>query len=167
MTDSVPARGMVTVRDLLGGNIYASAVPAVVHIEAGTGVIVETECWADEAGWGTNVWPAAMQPVHVAGDVDGNGIVDGLDLTAVLTAWECVPGDPLWNPGADLDGNGLVDGLDLTAVISNWTTDGAATAAAAASAAASDTTETDAVKPGRSGAAPGNINRGKGNVRGK
>jgi len=56
------------------------------------------------------------------GDVDGNGIVDGLDLTAVLTAWETTPGDPLWNENADLDGNGIIDGLDLTAVISHWTT---------------------------------------------
>jgi len=58
----------------------------------------------------------------VPGDVDGNGVVDGLDLTAVITAWETTPGDPLWNPDADLDGNNVIDGLDLTEVISNWTT---------------------------------------------
>jgi len=55
------------------------------------------------------------------GDVDGNGVVDGLDLTALLSAWECVPGDPFWDPAADLDGNGIIDGLDLTEVIANWT----------------------------------------------
>ncbi len=55
------------------------------------------------------------------GDVDCNGVVDGLDLTAVLTAWETTPGDPLWDPDADLDDNNIVDGLDLTEVISNWT----------------------------------------------
>ncbi len=60
------------------------------------------------------------------GDVDGNGVVDGLDLTAVLTAWETTPGDPLWNENADLDDNNVVDGLDLTEVISNWTTASAA-----------------------------------------
>ncbi len=79
------------------------------------------------------------------GDVDCNGVVDGLDLTAVLTAWETEPGDPLWDPDADLDDNDIVDGLDLTEVISNWTV----TSAAAASG-------TDA-KPGR----------GKGNVKAK
>ncbi len=61
-------------------------------------------------------------PGGVPGDVDGNGVVDGLDLTAVITAWETTPGDPLWNPDADLDGNNVIDGLDLTEVISNWTT---------------------------------------------
>lgn len=121
MTDSVPARGMTTLRDLLGGNIYAFAAPAVVNIEAGNRVVVETECWAAEAGWGTNVWPAApAQLVKVPGDVNGDGVVDGLDLTAVLNAWECVPDDPLWNPACDLNGNGVVDGLDLTEVIDNW-----------------------------------------------
>jgi hypothetical protein len=80
------------------------------------------------------------------GDVDGNGVVDGLDLTAVLTAWETTPGDPLWNPDADLDGNSVIDGLDLTEVISNWTVAAAAPAAA----------DTDA-KPGR----------GRGNVKAK
>ncbi len=59
------------------------------------------------------------------GDVDCNGVVDGLDLTAVLTAWETEPGDPLWDPDADLDDNDIVDGLDLTEVISNWTVAGA------------------------------------------
>jgi parallel beta-helix repeat protein len=101
--------------------------------------------------------PASAMP----GDVDGNMVVDGLDLTAVLNAWECVPGDPLWNPAADLDCNGVVNGLDLTAVISNWTTTGAAPASEAAP------TATQAVKPGRSGAAPGNVRRRSGNLRQK
>lgn len=55
------------------------------------------------------------------GDVDANGTVNGLDLTAVITAWETGSGDPLWDPDADLDDSGVVDGLDLTEVISNWT----------------------------------------------
>jgi len=55
------------------------------------------------------------------GDVDGNMVVDGLDLSAVLSAWECTPGDPLWDAAADLDGNAVINGLDLTEVISYWT----------------------------------------------
>ncbi len=60
------------------------------------------------------------------GDIDDNNVVDGLDLTAVLTAWDTVPGDALWNPRADLDNNQIIDGLDLTEVISNWTPTAAA-----------------------------------------
>ena len=103
-------------------------------------------------GWAmTGATTPRMESEVGPGDVDGNGVVDGLDLTAVLTAWETVPGDPLWNAAADLDDNDVVNGLDLTEVISNWTV----ASAAAPEAAASDT---DA-KPGR-----GN-GRGKGNVR--
>jgi len=91
------------------------------------------------------------QTLEPMGDVDGNGIVDGLDLTAVLTAWETTPGDPLWNEDADLDGNGIVDGLDLTEVISYWT----AGAAAPGVTSDSDTTTT----PGH-----GHLNKAKGNV---
>jgi len=97
------------------------------------------------------------------GDVDGNGIVDGLDLTAVLTAWETVPGDPLWNEDADLDGNGIVDGLDLTEVISNWT---AAAAVPAVTSATSDSLLSEGPGLGTgSGPGIGNVGRGRGNVR--
>ena len=57
----------------------------------------------------------------ILGDVDGNGVVDGLDLGAVIAAWMTSPGHPLWNPAADLDGTGIVDGLDLSEVICHWT----------------------------------------------
>ena len=93
------------------------------------------------------------------GDVDGNGVVDGLDLTGVITAWETAPGDALWNPIADLDCNGVVDGLDLTAVISNWTTAAPAAAASESAAPAWATT-----KPGRSGARAGNVRGRSGNA---
>jgi hypothetical protein len=91
----------------------------------------------------------------VPGDVDGNGVVNGLDLTAVLTAWDTIPGDALWNVDADLDGNNVINGLDLTEVISNWTV---ASAAGASEAVTSDAT----TKRG-----PGNVNKGKGKVRKK
>jgi len=62
----------------------------------------------------------------------------------------------------DVDGNGIINGLELTEVISNWTA-----ADAAPPPAALDTTETDAVRPGRSGTAPGNVRKGAGNRRRK
>jgi hypothetical protein len=100
-----------------------------------------------------NAWYVDNFSVSVApggcglGDVDCNGVVDGLDLTAVLTAWETTPGDPLWNPNADLDGNGVVDGLDLTEVISNWTV-----------AAAPAPEEPEPAKPGKR---LGNVRKGR------
>ncbi|HMN97033.1 MAG TPA: hypothetical protein PKC43_02875 [Phycisphaerales bacterium] len=53
-----------------------------------------------------------------AGDLDGNGVVDGADLGAMLGAWgECPPGATC---AADLDGNGVVDGADLGALLGSW-----------------------------------------------
>jgi len=100
---------------------------------------------------------------RIRGDVDGNGIVDGLDLTAVLAAWDSVPGHPRWNPAADLDGSGYIDGLDLTEVISHWTT------GAASSDSASPRSGPLTLDSGTRRRVSGNVRRGSGtgNVRGR
>jgi choice-of-anchor B domain-containing protein len=54
----------------------------------------------------------------VAGDVNGDGSVNVLDLTAVITSWGPCPPGPC---PADLDGSGAVDVLDLVIVITAWT----------------------------------------------
>jgi len=49
------------------------------------------------------------------GDVNGDGVVNGSDLTELLGAWgpctQCAP---------DIDRDGLVGGTDLTTLLSNW-----------------------------------------------
>ena len=49
-------------------------------------------------------------------DLDGNGTVDGADLTIILSDWGCT-GDGCVG---DLDDNGQVDGADLTIILSAW-----------------------------------------------
>ncbi len=49
-------------------------------------------------------------------DLDGDGMVGGAELAAVLGAWG-TDGGPL---GADFDGSGLVDGADLLIVLSQY-----------------------------------------------
>ena len=56
----------------------------------------------------------------VIGDLDGDGIVRGADLTVLLGMWGACIGDPE-ACNADLDGNGVVDGADLTLMLGNWT----------------------------------------------
>ncbi|MCA9284760.1 MAG: hypothetical protein KDA22_06080 [Phycisphaerales bacterium] len=51
----------------------------------------------------------------VAGDLDGDGLVDGVDLGLLLGAW-----GPCTSCAADLDGNGAVDGADLGLLLANW-----------------------------------------------
>ena len=49
------------------------------------------------------------------GDVNGDGVVNVIDLLAVLAAWGPCGGCP-----EDIDGNGVVNINDLLAVLSNW-----------------------------------------------
>lgn len=51
----------------------------------------------------------------IAGDIDGNGQVNGIDLAMVLGHWGDAGG------AADLDANGVVDGIDLGIVLGAWT----------------------------------------------
>ena len=48
-------------------------------------------------------------------DLNGDGHVDGADLTILLSAWGS--DDPI----ADIDGDGIVGGADLTILLSDWT----------------------------------------------
>ncbi len=51
------------------------------------------------------------------GDVASDGMVDGVDLAAVLSQWG-TQGSGTFN--ADIDGSGLVDGGDLALVLGGW-----------------------------------------------
>lgn len=51
----------------------------------------------------------------VLGDLDGDGVVDGADLGALLAAWASSDAD------ADLNGDGIVDGADLGILLGEWT----------------------------------------------
>jgi hypothetical protein len=48
------------------------------------------------------------------GDYDGNGVVNGADLGALLSGWG--------GSDFDLDGDGIVAGSDLGALLANWGT---------------------------------------------
>jgi len=50
-------------------------------------------------------------------DLDGDGIVGGLDLSALLAAWQ-------QSASGDIDGDGDTDGQDLTALLAAWGTNG-------------------------------------------
>lgn len=54
-------------------------------------------------------------PITCPGESDGDGVVNGSDLGALLGDWGPNPGSP-----SDLDGNGIVDGADLGILLSSW-----------------------------------------------
>ena len=62
---------------------------------------------------GTGVVRRYWTPTCAQADLNCDGRVDGVDLTALLAAWG--------QPGpTDLDGNGTTDGLDLSVVLAAW-----------------------------------------------
>ncbi len=58
---------------------------------------------------------ARVRPTTLPADIDGNGLVNGLDLASVLSAFGGA------SATADIDHNGIVDGPDLAAVLAGWT----------------------------------------------
>ncbi len=75
-----------------------------------------------------------VKPVKatIPGDVDGNGVVDTIDLALAAKAFGSYgpdgphfssPGTPAstnWDPRADFDGNNVIDILDLLIVVKNF-----------------------------------------------
>lgn len=50
------------------------------------------------------------------GDITGDGVVDGADLTNVLYGWQRGPGSNI----GDLSGDGETDGVDVALILANW-----------------------------------------------
>lgn len=49
------------------------------------------------------------------GDLNGDGVVNGVDLAVVLASWGAANGSP-----ADLNGDGQVNGIDLASLLASW-----------------------------------------------
>jgi len=56
----------------------------------------------------------------IPGDINGDGKVDGRDMTIAAKAFGTSPGDPKWNPLADIDQDGRVDGRDMTIIAKHF-----------------------------------------------
>jgi len=56
-------------------------------------------------------------------DLNGDGIVNGVDLATLLTNWGPCPAPPAECP-ADISGSGdgIVNGADLATLLTNWGT---------------------------------------------
>jgi parallel beta-helix repeat protein len=58
--------------------------------------------------------------VRILGDINGDGKVDGRDISIAAKAFGTRPGDSRWNPDADINGDGKVDGRDITLIARNF-----------------------------------------------
>ena len=64
-----------------------------------------------------DVWRFAPPPKGCPADFNGDGLVDGFDVTVLLGAWGTAPPTP---EAVDLNGDQLVDGTDLAILIAAW-----------------------------------------------
>jgi peptidoglycan/xylan/chitin deacetylase (PgdA/CDA1 family) len=60
---------------------------------------------------------APVTPVTTSGDLNGDGTVNGLDLSIVLSNWGKIGATAAQG---DLNGDGIINGLDLSIVLSDW-----------------------------------------------
>jgi uncharacterized protein YfaS (alpha-2-macroglobulin family) len=51
--------------------------------------------------------------IELIADINGDGVVNIVDLYLAAQAWSTSPGDPKWDPRCDLDGNGVINIVDL------------------------------------------------------
>jgi hypothetical protein len=56
----------------------------------------------------------------MAGDADGDGLVDVVDLLYMVAAFGSVKGDAQYDPRCDTSLDGAVDVVDLLAMVDNW-----------------------------------------------
>jgi uncharacterized protein YfaS (alpha-2-macroglobulin family) len=57
-----------------------------------------------------------LKPPANSADLNGDGVVNILDLFLVAMAWGTTPGDPRWNHKCDLDGNNVINIIDIYTV---------------------------------------------------
>ncbi len=58
--------------------------------------------------------------VALEGDVNGDGIVDILDLNMAAVSFGATPDSPQWNAAADLNSDGIINVFDLVIIVMNF-----------------------------------------------
>lgn len=67
-----------------------------------------------------NLFKADYVRVGIPGDINGDGVVDSIDLGTLGLAWGYVQGYPNYIPEADINGDGSVDSTDLGIMGVHW-----------------------------------------------
>jgi len=68
----------------------------------------------------TNKTTFEVTRAQLSTDINGDGVVNILDIAIVAKAYGSYPGHPRWNPAADLDGSGIVNILDVARVAKDY-----------------------------------------------
>ena len=74
-----------------------------------------------ESNLKNNVFVDGWVKIKMFGDVNGDGIIDILDIVAVTSIYGCTEDDPCWNPDADVaEPYGIIDILDVVTVSAKY-----------------------------------------------
>lgn len=116
------------VRYMDGRPSYGASGPQRLHFGLGSATTIDelTIRWINgdvtvlpdvEVNQVLHIHPPSVIP---AGDLNGDLLVDGDDLSRLLGAWGDCP-EPPSTCIADIDHNGAVDGMDLSILLGSWT----------------------------------------------
>jgi len=75
---------------------------------------------SDERNITDNIFVLNKIIVKIAGDLNGDAIVDILDIAIVAQVFGTTPNDPNWNPIADINNDALIDILDISKVATEF-----------------------------------------------
>jgi len=97
---------------LIGGDWFGCSLASLGDLDGDGRGDLAVGAYGDGDG---AVWVLFLDGVSACPeDINGDGLIDVLDLLAVLSAWGTS------DPDADVTGDGIVDVLDLIAVLSAW-----------------------------------------------
>jgi WD40 repeat protein/metal-dependent hydrolase (beta-lactamase superfamily II) len=98
--------------DFGDGNTTATAIAFVTHEYADKGNFTVTLEAVDVNG-SNGTLSRVIKVANLVGDVNGDGIVNMLDLYLIAIHYGEMPDNPNWDPDTDVDENGIVNMLDL------------------------------------------------------
>jgi len=84
------------------------------------GFMIAGTTYSFGATWDPDFWLIKLTERRLAADINGDGIVNILDVGAVARSFGSRPGDPRWNLDADIDDNGIINILDVTLVAKSF-----------------------------------------------
>ncbi len=109
----------------IGGPKYAKSAPLFSnYADDEDGIAMQDYIFT--SGLAEGYIRVTENPAFLLGDVDMNGVVDGIDASAILSEYANLSTggsgnfDDEQNKAADADGNGIVDGIDASMVLSYY-----------------------------------------------
>ena len=77
---------------------------------------------AQELTRGVAILEQSVDALHMPGDINGDGVVDMVDLLVLANAWASVTGNANFDANCDLNNDGVVNVIDLLTLAEYWGT---------------------------------------------